>query len=231
MVTSFANAAERAHTAAEEVWHVITHGLGIVLAVIALVFLVLKATDTGGALEITAVSIYGGSAVLLYLASTIYHAAFKSVFQPFLEVVDHAAIYLKIAGSYTPFALITLPTGTGLAILITVWTLAAVGIVLKFVLHFAEGSIRKYDWLSLAGYVGMGWIAILVAWPLFKNLSAGGFAWLVAGGLCFTVGAGFFAWKSKRYTHAIFHVFVLAGSVCHFVAIYAFVLGDRVAAA
>ncbi|NRA29911.1 MAG: hemolysin III family protein [Parvularculaceae bacterium] len=223
---SFANAAERAHTAAEEIWHAATHGLGIILAVIALVFLVLKAAMTGGALEITAVSIYGGSAVLLYLASTVYHAAFKSTFQPFLEVVDHAAIYLKIAGSYTPFALITLPAVSGTAVLITVWAMAAIGIVLKFVAHFVA-DIRRYDWISLAGYIGMGWMAIFVIWPLFKNLPLAGFIWLVAGGVCFTIGAGFFAWKSKMYTHAIFHVFVLAGSICHFIAIYSFVLPGR----
>lgn len=226
MAQRFANAAERAHTAAEEVWHAATHGIGIVMAVVALVFLVLKATMLGGAKEITAVSIYGGSAVLLYLASTVYHAAFKSSFQPFLEVVDHAAIYLKIAGSYTPFALITLPTITGVTILVTVWALAAVGIVLKFVLHFIDGGIRKYDWISLLGYVGMGWIAIFVAWPLFQNLPIAGFVWLVAGGICFTIGAFFFAWKSRRYTHAVFHVWVLLGSVCHFVAIYSYVLGN-----
>lgn len=223
MASRFANAAERAHTAVEEIWHAATHGIGIVLAVVALVFLVLKATMLGGAKEVTAVSIYGGSAVILYLASTVYHAAFKSTFQPFLEVVDHAAIYLKIAGSYTPFALITLPTVSGMTILITVWAMAAIGITLKFFAHFVS-NIRKYDWISLAGYIGMGWVALFVIWPLFTNLPLAGFLWLVAGGLCFTVGAVFFAWKSRRYTHAIFHVFVLAGSVCHFVAIYGFVL-------
>mgnify|MGYP006266350467 CR=1 FL=1 len=223
MASRFANAAERAHTAAEEIWHAATHGVGIILAVIALVFLELKASMAGGAREIAAVSIYGGTAVLLYLASTVYHAAFRSAFQPFLEVVDHAAIYLKIAGSYTPFALITLPTASGTAILIAVWALAAIGIVLKFVAHFVS-NIRKYDWLSLAGYIGMGWLAIFVIWPLFTSLPLAGFLWLVAGGLCFTIGAIFFAWKSVMYTHAIFHVFVLAGSICHFVAIYRFVL-------
>ncbi|MEM8648771.1 MAG: hemolysin III family protein, partial [Pseudomonadota bacterium] len=190
-----------------------------------------KATTLGSAKEITAVSIYGGSAVLLYLASTVYHAAFKSTFQPFLEVVDHAAIYVKIAGSYTPFALITLPTGSGLAILIAVWALAALGIGMKFTLHFFRGSIRQYDWISLAGYVGMGWLALFVVLPLFNHLPLQGFIWLVAGGLCFTIGAAFFAWKSVRYTHAIFHVWVLAGSVCHFVAIYGFVLGNNVVSA
>ena len=211
------------HTALEEVLHAATHGVGIVLAVIALVFLVLKANMVGGVPEVTAVSIYGGSAVLLYLASTVYHAAFQSVFQPFLEVVDHAAIYLKIAGSYTPFAMITLPDGAGLVILILVWGLAALGVALKFVAHFVS-EMRKYDWISLASYIGMGWLAIFVVHHLLSGLPLPGFLWLVAGGVCFTVGALFYAWKSRRYTHTIFHVFVLAGSICHFISIYGFVL-------
>jgi hemolysin III len=226
MASPFANAAERAHTAVEEVWHVITHGFGIVLAAVALVFLVLKATLFGGALEIAAASIYGGSAVVLYSASTIYHAAFKSPFQPFLEVVDHAAIYLKIAGSYTPFALLTLSGWSGMAILISVWAVALIGVVLKFVAHYAS-NIRNYDWISLAGYIGMGWIGIFVIGQLFTSLPLAGFLWLLGGGLCFTVGAFFFAWKSRRYTHAIFHVFVLLGSACHFISIYGFVLPGR----
>ncbi|MEE4208334.1 MAG: hemolysin III family protein [Parvularcula sp.] len=228
MVTPFANAAERAHTAVEEVWHVITHGFGIVLAAVALVFLVVKAVLFGGAVEVTAASIYGGSGVILYAASTIYHAAFRSPFQPFLEVVDHAAIYLKIAGSYTPFALLTLSGGTGIAILVSVWAVAIIGVILKFVAHYAS-NIRNYDWLSLAGYVGMGWIGIFVIGQLFSGLPLAGFLWLLAGGLCFTVGAVFFAWKSRRYTHAIFHVFVLAGSACHFISIYSFVLPGQTA--
>lgn len=225
----FANAAERAHTAVEEAWHASTHGLGIPLAVTALVFLVLKATAHGGAAEVAAVSVYGGSSVLLYLASTVYHAAFRSAFQPFLEALDHAAIYLKIAGSYTPFAVITLEGGPGLAILIAVWTVAALGVVLKLVGHFTK-TMRDYDWLSLAAYVGMGWIGLFVIGQLLANLPAAGFAWLIAGGLCFTVGAVFYAWKSRGFTHTVFHLFVLAGSACHFVSIYGFVLPGSEAA-
>lgn len=212
-----------AHSALEEVLHAATHGIGVIMAVIALVFLVLKAA-TIGALETTAVTIYGASAVLLYLASTVYHAAFKSVFQPFLEVIDHAAIYLKIAGSYTPFALLTLPEVSGTVVLIAVWVAAVIGIVTKFVLHALQ-TMRRYDWISLASYIGMGWIGLFVIQQLLVNLPLAGFAWLVAGGLCFTVGAAFYAWRSRRFTHTIFHVFVLAGSVCHFVAVYGFVLG------
>ena len=218
------------HTALEEILHAVTHGIGAVLAIVALVFLILKAVGMGaGAAAVTAVSIYGGSAIFLYLASTIYHACYNLKAQSFLEVFDHAGIYLKIAGSYTPFALITLPDLTGKIILAVVWSLAAVGVALKFVVHFFSG-LRKYDWISLASYIGMGWIAIFVVHELLKNLSLPGFIWLVAGGLCFTVGAGFYAWKSRAYTHTIWHLFVLAGSICHFVAIYWFVLGGEIAA-
>lgn len=219
----FAHAAERAHTAAEEAWHAATHGVGIPLAVTALVLLVVKAMQHGGAAEITAVSVYGGSAVLLYLASTVYHAAFGSVFQPFLGALDHAAIYLKIAGSYTPFAMLTLEGGTGTAILIAVWAAAIIGIVFKLTAYFVS-RIANFEWLSLAAYIGMGWVGVLVIVPLFTSLPFAGFAWLIGGGLCFTVGAAFYAWKGPRFTHTIWHLFVLAGSACHFVSIYGFVL-------
>ncbi|RFB05200.1 PAQR family membrane homeostasis protein TrhA [Parvularcula marina] len=218
------------HTALEEVLHAVTHGVGIILAIIALVFLILKAVAVGsGAAGITAVSIYGGCAIFLYIASTVYHACFKLSVQPFLEVIDHAAIYLKIAGSYTPFALITLPDMTGKVILAVVWSVAAIGVAMKFVVHFFAG-LKKYDWLSLASYIGMGWIAIFIVHQLIQNMALSGFIWLVAGGLCFTVGAVFYAWKSRAFTHTIFHCFVLAGSICHFIAIYGFVLNERAAA-
>ena len=223
----FANAAQRAHTGAEEAWHAATHGVGIPLAVTALVFLVVKAVAHGGPAEIAAASIYGGSAVLLYLASTVYHAAFGSAFQPFLGALDHAAIYLKIAGSYTPFALLTLGggtgAGTGIAILAVVWAAAVVGIVFKLTVHFVS-RLEDFEWLSLAAYSGMGWIGVLVIVPLFANLPLAGFAWLIGGGLCFTVGAAFYAWKRPAYTHTVWHLFVLAGSACHFVSVYGFVL-------
>ncbi|WP_051881542.1 PAQR family membrane homeostasis protein TrhA [Parvularcula oceani] len=224
----FANAAERAHTAAEEAWHAATHGIGIPLAVTALVFLVLKAHANAGAAEIAAVSIYGGSAILLYLASTVYHAAFGSAFQPFLGALDHSAIYLKIAGSYTPFAVITLPGGTGRAILIAVWAVAAIGIALKLVAH-CRSSLQQWEWLSLAAYVLMGWIGIFVIGQLFTGLPLAGFVWLIAGGVCFSVGAVFYAWKRPCYTHTVWHLFVLAGSACHFISIYGFVLPSEVA--
>lgn len=212
------------HTTLEEVLHAVTHGIGVPLAIAALIFLIMKAVDvSAGPAAIAGVSVYGASAIMLYLASTVYHACFKFSFQPLLEVIDHAAIYLKIAGSYTPFAVITLPDVTGKVVLILVWTMAALGVTAKFVLHFMK-RMKNYDWISLASYVGMGWIAVFLARELLQALSPAGFFWLVAGGVCFTVGAVFYAWKSRAYTHTIFHLFVLAGSICHFVSIYGFVL-------
>ncbi|MEM9988098.1 MAG: hemolysin III family protein [Pseudomonadota bacterium] len=214
------------HSAFEEILHAVSHGVGIILAIVALVFLILKATAVSTAAGVAAVSVYGGTAIFLYLASTVYHAAFKFSFQPLLEMVDHAAIYLKIAGSYTPFAVLALPDLSGKVVLFLVWSMAAVGVVMKVIAHFFS-RMRKYDWLSLVSYVGMGWIAVFIAKPLLEGMPLSGFIWLVAGGICFTVGAGFYAWKSRRYTHTIFHLFVLAGSICHFVSIYGFVLPDR----
>ncbi len=215
------------HTALEEILHAASHGVGIILALIALVFLVAKAASVGGPKEIVAVSIFAISALVLYACSTLYHGAFKSRFQSFLETLDHSAIYIKIAGSYTPFALLTLSPLSGTTILVIVWVLAVAGITLKFLARYLADK-RKYDWLSLGGYLGMGWLGIFVIGELWTKLPASGFFWLLAGGLCFTVGAVFYAWKSRAFTHTIFHIFVLAGSICHFISIYGYVLGAPV---
>ena len=211
------------HSSLEEIVHAASHAIGIVLALLALIFLVAKAAALGGAREIAAVSIFAVSALVLYASSTLYHGAFRSRFQPFLETIDHSAIYIKIAGSYTPFALLVLSPISGTTILIIVWLLAIAGITLKFLARYLT-DMRKYDWLSLTGYLAMGWLGIFVIGELWAKLPLSGFAWPVAGGLCFTVGALFYAWKTRTYTHAIFHLFVLAGSVCHFVAVYGYVL-------
>jgi hemolysin III len=218
-------AAQRAYSVMEEVLHTVTHGIGAVLCVIGLIFLVMKATLVGGSKEVIAVSIFAASGILLYVCSTLYHGAHKSSFQPFLKALDHSAIYVKIAGSYTPFALLTLSPRSGIIIMVVVWALATIGVTMKFVAHYLSG-IAKYKWVSLAGYLGMGWVAIFVVWELWQNLPVAGFMWLLAGGLCFTVGAAFYAFKSVAYTHTAFHIFVIAGSVCHFVSVYGYVLKD-----
>lgn len=215
------------HSRLEEILHTASHGIGIVLGIVALVFLAIRAARQGGALEVTAVTIFAASVIVLYLASTIYHCscALRARVQHFLEALDHSAIYVKIAGSYTPFALLTLSPRTGISLLVFVWVAAAIGIGLKIAGHFMT-DLRKYDWISLASYLGLGWVAIFVVHELWVNLPTAGFLWLVAGGLSFTVGAFFYAWKSRAFTHTIFHVFVLGGSVCHFIAVYGYVLGN-----
>lgn len=219
------------HTSLEEVLHTASHALGIVLGIVALVFLAMRAANFGGAKEVTAVVIFAASATVLYLASTIYHCscALKARFHSFLEAVDHSAIYVKIAGSYTPFALLTLSPKTGISLLVFVWVVATIGVALKIAGHFLT-DIRKYDWISLASYLGIGWVGIFVVKELWEQLPTAGFLWLIAGGASFTIGALFYAWKSRAFTHTIFHVFVLGGSVCHFVAVYAYVLDGPVPA-
>ncbi len=222
-LTDFEKQKIRAYSVAEEVTHTLTHGLGAILSIVALVFVVTKASDTGHK-AISAAAIYAGCMIVLYVCSTLYHGAYKSTFQPFFETLDHAAIYLMIAGSYTPFALLILPPGKGLAVMIAVWTIAALGVTLKFVAHYADGNHEKFDKISLFGYLGMGWIGLFFIGDLWIGLPTSGFIWLVAGGLCFTVGAAFYAWKQLKYGHAVWHGFVLAGSGCHFVTVYGFVL-------
>lgn len=216
----------RPHSTLEEALHTISHGLGAALAIVAIIFLVAKATANGGTKELVAASLYGASALVLYVCSTLYHGAYQSVFQPFLEALDHSAIYVKIAGSYTPFALLTLSPVSGTILLWTVWILAAIGITLKFVGHYFK-RMRDYDWISVIGYLAMGWVGLFVIWELWQRLPTAGFLWLLAGGIAFTIGALFYRMKTVAYTHTIFHCFVLAGSVCHFVAIYAYVLPGR----
>ena len=206
----------------EEILHILTHGIAAVLAIVGLVFLVIKAAGDGP-VPVVAVSLYAGCMIAMYLASTLYHSSFKSRFQPFFKMLDHAAIYFKIAGTYTPIALITLPQTTGLWIMLGVWSAAVVGTVLK-VKAFLRKTAKRFSLMSLLVYLAMGWAGVLVIDELWVRLPAAGFQWLLAGGLCFTIGAVFYALKSMPYSHAIWHVFVVAGSVSHFVAIYGYVL-------
>ncbi len=207
----------------EEVLHAVSHGIGALLAIIALVVLVLRAQETGGVREIVAVSLYGASMIILYLCSSVYHGAFRWRHHKFLEMIDHSAIYVKIAGSYTPFALLIMSPNLGTSVLIAVWAIAIAGIIFKVTAHFLS-DMRKYDWISLTGYLAMGWLAIFFIGELWENLPRAGFWFLVAGGMSFTIGAVFYKWKSMQYTHTIFHVFVLAGSIFHFIAVYGYVL-------
>ncbi len=201
----------------EERFNVLSHGLGFVLSIVALVLLVFRALDYGDFWRLTSFSVFGLSLMILYAASTLYHSSRGENRRRQLKIFDHAAIYLLIAGSYTPFSLITLPSNVGRIIFVVIWGLALTGIVIKL---FFTG---KYDLLSTIMYVFMGWIIIFAIKPLMANLSSEGLFWLFAGGVSYTIGAVFYSLHRLPYNHGIFHVFVLGGSFCHFMTVFLFV--------
>ncbi len=198
----------------EAIANSVTHGLGFVASLVALPIVVRAAIARGDTAQIVGASVFGASLVLLYGASTVYHSFAHSRAKRVLRLIDHSAIYLLIAGSYTPFALGPLKGPVGTALLISIWAMALAGIVLKGF----RGVGRP--WLSTALYIGMGWIAVLAIRPLITHVGAAGVWWLAAGGLCYTGGVVFYATdKRVRYGHAVWHLFVLAGSTCHFFAV------------
>ena len=203
------------YPAAEERFNVYSHGLGLILSVLALLVLTLKAQ---GMLQVISVSVFAASLIALYGSSTIYHSTNDVTRRARLRTVDHAMIYVLIAGTYTPFALLVMQGTTGWAIFSVIWLMAATGIVIKL---FHTG---RYDKISTAMYVFMGWSIVFAIKPLIANLSADGLTWLFAGGISYTVGALFYSIKKMPYGHATFHVFCLLGSACHFISVYYFVL-------
>lgn len=197
----------------EEIANSVTHGVGLLLSIVALPALVVVAARRHDAWQIVGGAIYGLTLVLLYTASTLYHALPAPRAKDVFRVLDHAAIYLLIAGTYTPFALGVLRGTWGWSLLAAVWALAVVGIVLKATRGF------RYAWLSTAVYLAMGWLIVVALRPLVAQIGIDGLAWLLAGGLAYTAGVVFFAWDRLRYGHMVWHLFVLAGSICHFVAV------------
>lgn len=202
----------------EEKFNVLSHGFGILLSVIALIFLVFKASIGGNAWQIVSFSIYGASLIILYTASTIFHSSKDEKLRNKLNIVDHASIYVLIAGTYTPYVLVTLRGSVGWVIFGVIWGLALTGIILK--LFYVE----KYSLLSTIMYVLMGWVMIFAVKPIINSLEMRGLIWLLAGGVVYTVGAVFFSLKKLKFNHAIFHIFVLLGSLCHFMSIYFYVV-------
>jgi hemolysin III len=202
----------------EEKLNILSHGIGVILGLVALIFLVLHAAQDGTAVHVVSFTIYGASIIILYLASTLYHKATKPRLRNRLRIFDHAAIYVLIAGTYTPYALVTLEGTIGWTIFGLAWGIAIVGIILKL---FFTG---KFDKLSTLMYVFMGWIIIFAINPLIANLSSEGLFWLMAGGVFYTIGAVLYSIRKLPFNHAIFHVFVLAGSISHFISVYFYVL-------
>ncbi len=201
----------------EEKINIGSHALGLVLSVVGLVLLLSLDSERGGFIRPLAFTVYGISMILLYTVSTIYHSSKKPGTRSKMRVLDHAAIYLLIAGTYTPFMLLTLPGSLGYSILAAAWGMAVVGIALKI---FYTGH---FEILSTALYVLMGWAIVFAIKPLAANLDTGGLYWLIGGGVAYTVGAVLYAIKKIPFNHAIFHVLVLVGSACHFVSIYFYV--------
>lgn len=200
------------YTRHEELFHTVTHGAGAVLAAVGTLYLLREAVGDGDPWRILSVAIYGATLVLLYSASTLYHSVDHGRLKRRLRVVDHSVIYVFIAGSYTPFLLLPLRGAVGWILLAVVWALAVGGIVYKLLL------LDRFPRLSTALYLAMGWTALVAAVPLARHLSGVTLAWLVAGGVVYSAGTLAYH-TARRYAHTIWHLFVLAGSVCHFVAI------------
>ncbi len=200
-------------TIGEQIANSVTHGVGLVLSLVALPVLVVASLRTGDAWGVTSCSIFGGTLVLLYAASTLYHSIPRPHLRPLLRAVDHSAIYLLIAGTYTPFALGALRGDSGFPLLIAIWSLAVAGIACRTLLG------PRFHRVSVVLYLAMGWLAVLAARPLIAHVAVPGLAWLIAGGLAYTGGVIFYVWERLRYGHMVWHLFVMMGSACHFVAV------------
>jgi len=206
------------YSVAEEIAHATTHGLGLALSIAGLVVLVVLATIRGDAWHVVSASIYGASLVLLYGASTAYHASWSPRAKGLFRVVDHAAIYLLIAGTYTPFLLVNMRGGWGWSLFGVVWGLALVGVVLEAL------ALPWTRYVSIVLYIGLGWLIAIAVKPLVSAVPAGGIVLMLLGGLAYTGGVFFYGWKRLPYHHAIWHVAVLAGSAFHFFAVLFYVI-------
>jgi hemolysin III len=205
---------EREQSRGEEIANSISHGVGLVAALAATPFLIAHAVRLGDAEFIVGARVFAATMVLLYLASTLYHALPRGKAKRAFQLIEHAAIFLLIAGTYTPFTLGVLRGAWGWTLFGLVWGLAAIGVLLAVV-----GGVRRYRVLSVLLYLGMGWLVVVAIRPLWLSMPLSGLLWLVAGGLAYTVGVAFFAAKRLRYGHFVWHLFVLAGTACHFIAV------------
>jgi hemolysin III len=206
------------YTDREELANSLTHGLGAVLGVVGLVLLVVVSSRHGDAWQVVSSAVFGVTLVLLYSASTLYHSFRGERAKHILRKFDHAAIFLLIAGTYTPFVLVTLRGPWGWSLFGVVWGLAVVGVALKF--WFAG----RFNVVSTLIYIAMGWLVMIAIKPLMASLPAGGLILLVAGGLSYTGGAAFYLWQRLPYHHAWWHLFVLGGSACHWAAVFCYVV-------
>ncbi|EHR6441964.1 hemolysin III family protein [Vibrio parahaemolyticus] len=206
------------YSQSEELANTITHGIGMIFGIVGLILLLIKAINhQADTLTVTSMAIYGSSIIVLFLASTLYHAIPHPKAKRWLKTFDHCAIYLLIAGSYTPFLLVSLRTPLAFGLMIVIWSIALLGIIMKV------AFVYRFKKLSLMTYLVMGWLSLIVIYQLAINLDIGGLTLLAVGGLVYSLGVIFYVAKRIPFNHAIWHGFVLAGCVCHFFAIYYFV--------
>lgn len=210
------------YTKKEEIVNAITHGIGAMLSITALVILILKSVSTGSTFHVVTYTIYGATMILLYLSSTLVHSFPEGKAKDIFEIFDHSAIYLFIAGTYTPFTLIVIDGAMGWTLLSVVWGIAIVGVVFK------SFFVKRFILISTVLYVVMGWL-IVIAWnPLVTALPQGGLVLLVVGGVLYTIGSIFYVWRGFHYHHAVWHVFVLLGTMAHFFAVLFYVSAVKV---
>ncbi len=205
--------AERAQSLGEEIANAVSHGVALMAAVIASPFLIIVAARRGGPAVVVGASVFAMAMVLLYLTSTLYHALPRSRAKQILRVFDHGAIFLLIAGTYTPFTLGVLRGGWGWTMFGLVWGLAIIGIAVKSLAGL------RFPVLSTCLYIGMGWLALIAIRPLWMHVPGSGLLWLIAGGVAYTAGVVFYAADRPRYMHFMWHLFVMTGTACHFVAV------------
>jgi hemolysin III len=214
MGTGVRRSAGQPHSVGEEVASAVTHGMGAALSIAGLVLLIARAVDTGDPWRVVSFTIFGVTMVLLYVVSTLYHSLSFTRVRPLFKVLDHAFIYVLIAGTYTPFMLVHLRGPWGWSMFGALWALAIAGIVFKFMYldRFRRGSTFLY--------LAMGWLGVIAAKPLFDAVPSAALKWLLAGGAAYSLGTLFYAWRGQPYHHAVWHLFVLAGTGCHYVAVY-----------
>ena len=205
----------------EEIFNSVTHGIGALISISGLVLLIVFSAMHGNLNHIISCTIFGVALVLLYTASTLYHSFQKPNLKHIFKIFDHSCIYILIAGTYTPFLLVTISGITGWSRLIILWSLTVIGILFKIFF------VYRFKIISTIAYILMGWIIIFAIKPLFHTLPGGGLVLLISGGLAYTFGAIFYAWNKLPFNHAIWHLFVLAGSVCHFFAVMFYVIPTK----
>jgi hemolysin III len=204
------------YTFKEELANSITHGLGVLFGIVSLIVLLFISIKKQSVVSIVAFSIYGACLILMYLSSTLYHSIPHEKAKQILRVFDHSSIFLFIAGTYTPIALLTMTGRLRVGVLVAMWGIAVSGVLFKI---FTFGKFDKFKAVSLGIYIGMGWLTVLTIKPIIQMTSIGFFMWVLGGGLIYTLGTIFYSIKKIPYNHAIWHLFVLAASVAHFVGI------------